>query len=87
MSRVVCENGLVGADDAEAMDPRGGSALPSRQFAARGRGEFRGGDTDSILGSLDWEDMLREVSKLPPEQRADALKEMKKRRRKMANGG
>ena len=36
MSRVVLENGLFGADDAETMDPRGGSALPSRQFAARG---------------------------------------------------
>lgn len=23
MSRVMCETGLVGADDAEAMDPRG----------------------------------------------------------------
>ena len=36
---------------------------------------------DSLLGELDYEDMLREVSKLPPSERAAALKALKRKRR------
>lgn len=40
-----------------------------------------GGGVDTFLGQIDYEDMLREVSKLPPSQRAAALREMKRKRR------
>ena len=71
--------GLVGADDAEAHVPNAGTELPSVRFS-HGRGESRGGNVDSLFGQFDREDMLREVSKLPPSQRADALKKLEEQR-------
>ena len=61
-------------DDIESFTPAAGTKVPSRIFT----GYSKGPTLDSILKAMDYEDILKEVSKHPACERKALLRQLKR---------
>lgn len=64
----------------ESMTPAAGSALPSQRMSGK-TGYGKGGDPDDVFLSMEYDDAMKEIAKLPPDERKAALVKLHQRQR------
>ena len=66
--------------ETESMTPDAGSVLPSQRMSGK-TGYGKGGDPDDVFLSMEYEDAMKEIGKLPPDERKAALVKLHQRQR------
>ena len=64
----------------ESMSPAAGNALPSQKLCSR-TGYGKGGNPDDVFLSMEYEEALAEINKLPLDERKAALVKLHQRQK------
>ena len=64
----------------ESMSPAAGNALPSQKMSSR-TGYGKGGNPDDVFLSMEYDEAMAEINKLPPDERKVALVRLHQRQR------
>ena len=62
--------------DDESMTPAAGSVSPSQRMGKKS-GYSKGASPDAVIREIDLEEAMKEIGKLPPEERKAALSKFK----------
>ena len=66
--------------DTESMTPSAGSIPPSQRMSGK-TGYGKGGNPDDVFLSMEYDDALAEIGKLPPDERKAALVKLHQQQR------
>lgn len=64
----------------ESLAPDAGSVLPSQRMRGK-TGYGKGGDPDDVFLSMEYDNAMKEIAKLPPDERKAALVKLHQRQR------